>query len=129
MSAKRSWRVRFRLTRGTLPAMKVVDRQLLARIEAELAAGRAIWLRGHVSLHKWGLRLDGTGDRDLFRGRVLFVNIRNRTIFRGDSGPLTSNVAIFLGHQEFRLHMSGRDIRDLREASARPWLREGASEA
>jgi hypothetical protein len=129
MSAKRSWNVRFRLTRGSLKVLKVGDRQPLTRIEAELAAGRVIWLRGHVSLHKSGLRVDGTGDRDLFRGRILFVNTDSRAVFRGDSGPFTSNIAIFVGQQEFRLHMSRRDIGDLREAAARPWPRDRANEA
>jgi hypothetical protein len=118
MQVKQSWHVRFRLTSGNLQVLKAGDGQLLPRINAELATGREIWISGHVSLSNSRLRLDGTGDRDLFRGNRLFLNTDLRGIFPGDRGPLTTNVALLVKGQELRLQMSRRGVRDLLDAAA-----------
>jgi hypothetical protein len=66
--------------------LRAGDGQLFSQIEAELAAGRKIWIRGYVSLTDSGPRLYGTGGPDLFRGRSLFVKASRRSLFEGDRG-------------------------------------------
>jgi hypothetical protein len=129
MPVKRSWHVRVRLTTGNLQVLRAGDGQLLSRIKAELATGRQIWITGHVSLTESGLHLDGTGDRDLFHGRSLSLNTDRRSLFDGDHGPFTDNVALLVKGQELRLQMSRRGVRDLLEAVARPKPRGSADEA
>jgi hypothetical protein len=125
MPMKQTWHVRVRLTTGNLKVLRAGDGQLLSQIKAELAAGREIWIRGHVSLVDSGLRLCGTGSRDIFRGRSLFVNTDRRSLFQGDRGPFTSNVILVVKGTQLRLQMSRRGVRDLLEAAARP-KRRGA---
>ena len=101
----------------------------VSRSKPNCGAGRQIWITGHVSLTESGLHLDGTGDRDLFHGRSSALNTDRRSLFDGDHGPFTDNVALLVKGQELRLQMSRRGVRDLLEAVARPKPPGSADEA